>query len=87
MIQCMHTGLIPLVTREAGIDTDDFGMTFADDSIEAIEHTIRQVAGLPDAWHRERSLKTRAISEQNYSEDSFVTRWREILSEVLADDN
>jgi glycosyltransferase involved in cell wall biosynthesis len=31
VVQCMYSGLIPLVTREAGIDTEDVGVTFSDD--------------------------------------------------------
>ncbi|MGH7792716.1 MAG: glycosyltransferase, partial [Thermodesulfobacteriota bacterium] len=37
VVQCMYSGLIPLVTKEVGIDTEDFGITFSDDSQEAIE--------------------------------------------------
>jgi glycosyltransferase involved in cell wall biosynthesis len=83
VVQCMHAGLIPIVTRESGIDTNDFGVTFVDDTLEEIEKTIMHLAGLPESWHREHSLKTRKIAEEQYSEVVFLRRWREILSEVL----
>ena len=59
VVQCMYSGLIPLVTKEAGIDTEDFGVAFSNDSIEEIERVIREVSVLPDSWHRERSIRTR----------------------------
>ncbi len=83
VIQCMHAGLIPLVTREDGLDTEDFGLTFADDSLEEIEREVVRLSNLPEAWHRERSLRTRAVAEEKYSETAFIERWREILTDAL----
>jgi glycosyltransferase involved in cell wall biosynthesis len=83
VVQCMYSGLIPLVTREAGIDTEDFGVTFSDDSLDEIERVVREVSQLPADWHREHSIKTHKIAEAKYSEDAFLKRWRSILSEVL----
>jgi glycosyltransferase involved in cell wall biosynthesis len=83
VVQCMYSGLIPLVTKEAGIDTENFGVTFSDDSLDAIERVIREVSQLPADWHRDHSIRTRKIAEEKYSEDAFLNRWRNILSEVL----
>ena len=83
VVQCMSAGLIPVVTRETGIDTEDFGVTFADDSLEEIQQVVERLAGLPESWHREQSLKTRKAAEAKYTEAAFAVRLREILSEVL----
>jgi len=83
--QCMYSGLIPLVTREVGVDTEDFGITFSDDSLVEIERVIIEVSEKPDIWHKERSIRTREISEEKYSEDAFRDRWRNILAEILKD--
>ncbi len=83
VIQCMWGGLIPVVTKEANIDTGDFGITLASDSLEEIEKTILHLAGLSEDWHREHSVRTRQIAEERFSEDAFINRWREILSEIL----
>jgi glycosyltransferase involved in cell wall biosynthesis len=83
VVQCMYSGLIPLVSREAGIDTEDFGITFSDDSLEEVERVIIEVSQLPESWHRERSIRTRKIAEDKYSEEAFVERWREMLAEIL----
>jgi glycosyltransferase involved in cell wall biosynthesis len=83
VVQCMYAGLIPLVTKEVGVDTEDFGVTFSDDSVSAIEKEIMRVAALPEEWHREHSLKTRKVAEEKYSETAFIMRLREIMTEVL----
>jgi glycosyltransferase involved in cell wall biosynthesis len=83
VVQCMYSGLIPLVTSEAGIDTEDFGLTFSNDSLDEIEKVIRDVSRRPAEWHREHSLKTRKTAEEKYSEDAFLTRWRHLLAEII----
>jgi glycosyltransferase involved in cell wall biosynthesis len=83
VVQCMHSGLIPLVTKEAGIDTEDFGITFAGDSLAEIERVIVEVSGLPESWHRQQSVRTREVAEYKFSEDAFMDRWRDILAEIL----
>jgi hypothetical protein len=83
VVQGMYSGLIPMVTRETGVDTGDFGITFSDDSLREIERVVVAVSRLPESWHREHSVKTRKISEEEYSEDAFVRRWRGILGELL----
>jgi len=83
VVQCMYAGLIPIVTKEAGIDTEDFGITLADDSLEEIEKTILELADLPEEWHREHSIRTRQAAEERFSEKAFVNKWREILGDIL----
>jgi glycosyltransferase involved in cell wall biosynthesis len=83
VVQCMYSGLIPIVTREAGIDTEDFGITFLDDSLEEIERLIIEISQLPESWHRTLSTRTRRISEEKYSESAFMNRWRNFLTAII----
>jgi glycosyltransferase involved in cell wall biosynthesis len=83
VIQCMHAGLIPLVTRESGIDLEDCGVTFADDSIQEIERVILQVAKRPGTWHRGETRKVRNLAEREYNEEAVRIRLREIFADVL----
>jgi glycosyltransferase involved in cell wall biosynthesis len=82
VVQCMHAGLIPLVTSKTGIDTEDFGVTLADDSLEEIRRTILEVSERPATWHREGSARTHAAARAAYTEESFRERWREIVTEI-----
>lgn len=84
VVQCMYSGLVPLVTRETGIDTEDFGLTFIDDSLEEIERVVLEVSQLPEDWHRTHSIRTRKTAEEKYSEDAFMRRWRTVLEELLS---
>jgi glycosyltransferase involved in cell wall biosynthesis len=82
VVHCMHQGLIPLVTPEAGIDTGDFGITLPSDDVAAIERLVVDVSRRPESWHAEQSRRTRAAAQRDYSEGAFLARWREILTSV-----
>src|SRR3989344_6078999 len=41
VVLCMHAGLIPIVSRESGVDTGSFGVTLRENSAEAIREVIR----------------------------------------------
>lgn len=84
VVQAMHAGLIPLVTRESGIDTDHLGVTFLDDSLEEIERVVRDVSQQPADWHRDRSSRNRHVARARYSEAAFADRWRDIVTEVVS---
>lgn len=48
VVNCMHAGLIPLATREAGVDIDpSFGLRLSAPSVEAVEVAARRIAALP----------------------------------------
>jgi glycosyltransferase involved in cell wall biosynthesis len=83
VVQCMGAGLVPVVSRETGIDVDGFGVQFADDSLEEIERVILDLAARPPAWHEAQAGLARRAAEQQFSLDAFEARWREILTEIL----
>jgi hypothetical protein len=71
----MYTGLIPVITKETGIDVEEFGVTIKNGSLKEIENTLVKLSNLLATWHQEHSAKTREIAEEKYSEDAFISRW------------
>jgi glycosyltransferase involved in cell wall biosynthesis len=84
VVHGMAAGLIPLVTSETGIDTEDFGLTFGSDSIDEIERVVTEVATRSPAWHREHAGRTRAAAAGKYTEKALVDRWRMILGNACS---
>jgi glycosyltransferase involved in cell wall biosynthesis len=78
VVQCMHTGLIPIVTRECGMDLDGIGTVLSDDRLSAIEQAIVEAAAREKGWLEDQARKTRELAREKYSEDVFLRRWREI---------
>jgi glycosyltransferase involved in cell wall biosynthesis len=82
VIQCMHTGLIPIATRESGIDMEDFGIMLANDSLEELTETVRTVSQFPEQWYKEHSALVHQKARTDFSEERFIERWRDIVRAI-----
>jgi glycosyltransferase involved in cell wall biosynthesis len=72
----MHAGLIPIVSRESGIDTHNFGFTLDHSDAESIRTAVRTCANTPraelerrahGAWQYARDYHTRDAFARNFS--------------------
>ncbi len=79
VITCMHAGLIPVVTREASVDTEDFGLVLDIASVEAVRNAVVKLSRMPpdelerrarSAWNFARGRHTRETFAEHY--DRFV---------------
>jgi len=82
VVQCMHAGLVPVLTRDCGIDTLDFGILFDGDDLAATEKAIVGCAGRNQDEMNDMSANVLRAAQNEYSEEAFLARWRVILSEV-----
>ena len=49
VVTCLHGGLLPIVTREASVDVEDFGFLLRDVKIDTMVAAVRETASLPPA--------------------------------------
>lgn len=84
VVQCMAFGLIPIISRENGIDSEDFGVPLEDASLAEIEKTVCRMAEMPETWLQEQSRRTREATGLKFSEAAFREKWREMLGRILA---
>ncbi len=82
VIECMHQGLIPILSRQANMDTRDFGVTLDECSIAEIVAAIRQAAERPVEQCEELSRKARAATLQDYSEAAFLKNMKAAISTI-----
>lgn len=83
VICCMHGGLIPVVTREASIDVEDFGFETRSDAIADLMTEVRRVAELPAA---ELAARARAAWEHVravHTREHFRRVWRQYARDEL----
>ena len=72
IIESMAHGLIPIVSKEANIDTKDFGITLQDNSVEQIVSVIRDVSQKPIEWCKHKSALTIEEVQNCYSPEQFL---------------
>ncbi len=83
VIECMHKGLIPIVSRESNIDTGDFGITLDTCSVEEIYRVVQEVSKKPVEWCREKSIRTRYIAQKYYTEERFLANFKGAVEYII----
>lgn len=71
VLDAMHQGLIPVLSRENNISTEKFGVTLEDCSLETIAQVVRDLMQKTPEWCREMSRRTRSATLTDYSEAAF----------------
>jgi glycosyltransferase involved in cell wall biosynthesis len=84
-IECMHQGLIPVVSRESTIDTDDYGITLRRCSVDEIARVVRELTEYSPERCERMSRLARKAAVTKYSEEAFMRGFEEALRRVTAD--
>ena len=84
VVECMHAGLIPVVSAESGVDVQDFGVILKSCSIEEIKQAIATVSGLPTAELRSRARKAWEFARANHTRERFAEVYRRAIQEIVA---
>jgi hypothetical protein len=83
VVMCMQTGLIPVVSRESGVDVQDFGLVLDPCSIDGIERAVRHLASMPARELEERSRKTWHVARENHSQERCAAQWRFVIDRLI----
>lgn len=82
---CMHAGLIPIVSRESGVDVHDFGYTLINCSINDIKDVVKRVASLPTDEMESRSRKTWEFARTFHTRTNFTEEYRRVIQKIIVD--
>lgn len=83
VVESMNQGLIPVVSRSAGVDVGDFGEWIDPCTIERIREIVQELANWPVDRCRTMSLKARDAVRGDYSEESFSANLQAALEALL----
>lgn len=86
VINCMATGLIPIVTPQCGIDVDDFGIIIEDIQIDAIEKLCRNLSAMPNSKLKLMSNDSQKAISTKYTIELLEKSIRHFLKEILKDE-
>jgi hypothetical protein len=81
----MAAGLIPIVTREAGVDVDGFGVVLSSSSPAEVAKAVRDLSALPVARLGEMAEGAWHCARSRHAPEVVARRLDEILQEVLTD--
>ncbi|HLP86293.1 MAG TPA: glycosyltransferase [Candidatus Paceibacterota bacterium] len=81
---CMRRGLIPVVTKEAGVDIGNFGYNIEDININKIEERVREIANSNREEFIKRSFGA-YIESFKYTQANFSFTFERALLETILD--
>jgi glycosyltransferase involved in cell wall biosynthesis len=79
VIHCMHAGLIPVCTREASVDLEDFGLAISDGSVAAIRTAARRMADLNPEEVEERAAAARDHARRYHTRETFALNYGQFV--------
>lgn len=81
-VNCMHAGLIPVLSYQCGLDVDDFGFVLRDCTIQNIKEMVRRVAVLSTCEIEGRARAAWEYVRANHTRERFARRYREVVEEI-----
>jgi glycosyltransferase involved in cell wall biosynthesis len=83
-VECMHAGLLPVITYETSVPVNDFGFEIDPVTPERIREIVRSVSELsPDELRRRCGLAWR-FARENHSRERFSEVYRKVLGDCMA---
>jgi hypothetical protein len=83
VVTCLHTGLLPIVSYQSGIDVEDFGLLLKDCSVGAIKEAIVATAGRPSSELNIMSRKAWTAARKNHVVDAYKERLFRTIQNIL----
>ena len=84
VINCMHTGLIPIVSYESSVDvSDDYGVVLKENTVEEIKQSIQNVSKLNPSQLQEMARKSWEFVRKNHTRDRFAQVYRETIEKIM----
>ncbi len=85
VITCMQAGLIPLVSRECGVDVHQFGKVFPDCKIATLRETIIKISEEPIEALKKRAQESWKYARSRHTTDAYQSEYRQMIESILED--
>lgn len=76
VIHCMHAGMVPICTREASVDLNDFGILLERGDVMAVKDAVRNVSTMSVSELDNRSRMAWKYARETHTMHRFVDNYR-----------
>ena len=83
VLTCMHAGLIPVVTHEASVDVEDFGLLLEPATIDKIRETVHHLSDAPSTELEKRSRAAWRYARENHTREIFRQYYRRFVRNIV----
>lgn len=83
-VTCMHAGLLPVLSRESGLDlTDERGRLLLDSSLDEIRARVLELSETPPATLAAMARRSWEWVRAHHTRERFATAWRDAIVAIL----
>jgi glycosyltransferase involved in cell wall biosynthesis len=83
VITCLHGGLIPIVSKESGVDVEGFGILLQNVTVDEIKAKISTFANLSTDELRVRSKKAWEFAQTSHTREAFAKAYKQVVANLL----
>ncbi len=84
VINCMHTGLIPIVSYESSVDvSDDYGVVLKENSVEEIKQTLDNISELNPSQLEQMAKNSWNFVREHHTREQFAQVYRETMTKIM----
>ena len=85
VLDCMAQGLVPIISQESGVDTEDFGMTLEPCTVESIQAAVTSFAGLSPETCRTMAQEAYDKTQTRYTLTAYGRNIERLLNAAIQD--
>jgi len=83
VVQCMQAGLIPVVSYEASVDIEGFGVELSCCTKEEIKKTIKKVTDISADKLEKMSRDAWRFAREHHTRENFAKKIQDVLTEII----
>ena len=83
VLDCLHAGMIPILTREASVDIDGFGTLLPAAGVDHVRDAVCAVVEAPAVELRERSEAAWTFARENHTRERFASDYGAIVEQLV----
>ena len=85
VITCMHAAMLPVVTPEASVDVEDFGVVIDDASVAGVKDALLSVSRMSAEELTARTRRAYELVRSQHTRESFAKTYRQVVRRILSD--
>ncbi|MES2006540.1 MAG: glycosyltransferase [Patescibacteria group bacterium] len=82
VVLAMHAGLIPIISRETGVDVEDFGIVLKENTIQEIQTMVRNLSLEPHTKLTQRAVAAWKYARAMHTRPHFEAAYRAVIKDI-----
>jgi glycosyltransferase involved in cell wall biosynthesis len=83
VVECLHAGLIPIVSYESGVNVSDFGIILQTSSVKEIKEAVQRISQLSFQETKRMTCTAWKFARANHTRERFSEEYRKVIAQIM----